>query len=124
MKWEEFERAEVTGDQPSRNAFDPARYEGVYAERPTPEYQIVARDLEGRPTADVVMSIPRLERVDRTLVVEYIIRAQGLDDRAAAKLIILCLLREFLADSYANEVDMVDLCNLQTGASQRISYRE
>ena len=45
---------------------DANHYEGVYAERPTAEYQVVTRDPAGRPTDDVVISIPELEANNRT----------------------------------------------------------
>lgn len=114
-------RIDRTGRSPTC-FIDPARYEGVYGEHPTPEYQVVSRDPNGRPTMDVVISIPKLETDHRTLRIEYIIRAGELDDDMAVQLIVHCVLRQLLVDSYADEVDSIELRNSKTGASRTIPY--
>jgi hypothetical protein len=101
---------------------DPARFEGVYAEGPPEEYQVVRRDAQGRSTDDVVIAVPTLETRDRTLVAEYRRLSPDLDESTAEQLIIQKLLREFLIDSYSDEADTIAFRDLDSGARRSLPY--
>ncbi len=101
---------------------DPARFEGVYAEGPPAEYQVVRRGADGEATDDVVISVPTLDTRDRTLVCEYRRRATELDPHNAEHLIVQKLLRELLVDSYSEDADKIEFHDLDSGARHTSAY--
>jgi hypothetical protein len=103
-------------------AVDPVRFEGVYAEGPPGEYQVVRRDADGQATDDVVLAVPTLDPHDRVLVCEYRRIAPELDDHSVRQLIIQTLLREFLVDSYREDADTIAFHDLSTGARHTMPY--
>jgi hypothetical protein len=99
---------------------DKTPYEAVYTEATWPGYHLVLqRGLNGHSQAEVeVIKIPTLELRERTLVCEYNILADDINEQMARSLIVSVLLDDYCDGYYKDKADEIQFIKVKSNGQR------
>jgi len=99
---------------------DKTEYEAVYTEATWPGYHVVLqRGLNGQSQAEVeVIKVPTLELRERTLVCEYNILTDDINEQMARSLIVSVLLEDYCDGYYKDKADEIEFIKVKSNGQR------